>query len=302
VTVSYDLYFRSRSPSQKLSLDEFTRHFSGRPLYKVTDSQAWYSNEDSGVYFFFKHVDRGKNCEPEDEPDLSMLPVAFNLNYFRPHVFGLEAEPEVAAFIKRFDLTVSDPQTSGIGDGEYSKEGFLRGWNSGNELGYRAILSQDATPKVLTLPASEIESYWRWNYRRDARQSEMEYPAFVPRIFFFDMDGVVRTGVAWGDGIPILLPRVDLVLVPRKQLAPRRGPSSREDVVVFTWAELEPALNRFRRLTDQPRCYELFYGTTPSYIEQMIREKRPPDEMPKGVSLDQLLDRELVEKHRPLDH
>ena len=27
--------------------------------------------------------------------------VAFNMNYFRPHTFALEAEPEVAAFLAR---------------------------------------------------------------------------------------------------------------------------------------------------------------------------------------------------------
>ena len=34
----------------------------------------------------------------------SLFPVSFNLNYFRPHVFSLEAEPELAAFVESFDL------------------------------------------------------------------------------------------------------------------------------------------------------------------------------------------------------
>lgn len=296
--MSYDLFFRSRSPSQSLSRDNFARYFGGRRLYEVKESQAWYSNEDSGVYFVFEYAERDEDSDSEEEVDLSLLPASFNLNYFRPHVFGLEAEPEVAAFVERFDLTVSDPQMSGMGDGEYSKAGFLGGWNVGNEFGYRAILSQDPTQRVLTLTSSQIETCWRWNFRREVRQGEIGDTAFVPRIFFFDMDEGVRTGVAWGDGIPILLPIVDLVLVPRQRLAPRRWFRSKDDIVVFAWAELLPILRRFQHVPGEPACYQLFYETTPSDIERLIREKQPPSEVPKGIAVDQVLDLELVEKAR----
>lgn len=162
--MSYDLFFRSRLPESRFSRDDFVRHFTGRLRYEVKESQAWYSNEDSGVYFAFDYSERGEDPDKEDETDSSLIPVAFNLNYFRPHAFGLEAEPEVAAFVREFDLTVSDPQMSGMGDGEYSTEGFLRGWNVGNTFGYRAILSQDSGQTSLSLPSSQIEVLWRWNF------------------------------------------------------------------------------------------------------------------------------------------
>src|SRR5262249_32274818 len=160
----------------------------------------------------------------------------------------------------------------------------LVGWNAGNEFAYRAILSQDPTQRFLTLASSQIETYWRWNYRRALRQREVGDTAFVPRIFFFDVDGQVRTGVAWGDGIPIVLPVVDLVLVPRRQFAPRRWFRSKVDIVVFTWADLEPILGRYQRVSGEPVCYELLYDATPPEIERMIRGKQPPSTMPKGVA------------------
>lgn len=296
--MSYDLFFRSRSPGSRLSRDDFMRHFAGRPRYEVMESQAWYSNEDSGVYFSFEYSVRDDDPHGEDESDATLAPVSFNLNFFRPHTFGLEAEPEVSAFVREFSLTVSDPQLSGMGDGEYSAEGFLRGWNAGNEFGYRAMLSQDSAQPFLTLPWSRIEALWRWNYDRETRQNEISDTAFVPRIFFFDVAGKVQTGVAWGDGIPILLPAVDLVLVPRQRLAPRRWFRSKDDIVVFSWSELDSILPHYRKRSGEPDCYELFYEATSAEIERIIREKHPPSDMPKGVAFDQVLDRELLEQAR----
>jgi hypothetical protein len=262
--VSYDLFFRSRSPTSRFSRDDFVRHFTGRPHYEVNESQAWYCNEDSGVYFAFDFIERDRVPEAEEESDSCSIPVAFNLNYFRPHAFGLEAEPEVAAFVHAFNLTVSDPQMSGMGDGEYSAEGFLRGWNAGNAFGYRAMISQDHAQTFLTLPSSRIEALWRWNFNRELVQVDIADKAFV--------------------------------LVPRQRLAPRRWFRSNDDIVVFTWRELEPIVRRFRQRSSEPSSHELFYEATPSDIERAIREKQPPAEMPKGVDFDQILDREVLEQ------
>jgi hypothetical protein len=294
--MSYDLYFRLRSTGSQFQRESFVGYFKDRPHYEVKESHAWYSNEDSGVYFSFEYSERSEESDAENETDSSLLPVAFNLNYFRPHPFGLEAEPEVATFVREFDLTVSDPQLSGMGDGEYTKDGFLRGWNAGNAFGYRAIVSQDSARRYLTLPASRIEALWRWNFDCERRQNEIGDSEFVPRIFFLDQGGEVRTCVAWGDGIPILLPVVDVVLVPRQRLAPRRSSGAKSEIVVFTWEEVQPIIRRFRMVPGEPESYELFYDATPPDIERSIREKQPPREMPKGVGFDQVLDQELVEQ------
>src|SRR5262245_20463321 len=116
--MSYDLYFLSRSVGRGLSRDEFAGYFSDRNKYQVSESQALYSNEDTGVYFTFDYAEPGEDSESQAEGDPPMLPVTFNMNYFRPHIFGLEAEPEVAAFVSNFNLTVSDPQMSGMDTGE----------------------------------------------------------------------------------------------------------------------------------------------------------------------------------------
>jgi hypothetical protein len=293
--MSYDLFFRSRR-DLKLSRSDFERYFGQRPNYELNGKQACYSNDDSGVYFVFEYAEGNSNGEQEEPMDSSLLPISFNLNYYRPHIFGLEAEPELAAFVAHFDLTVSDPQMGGMGDGEYSKDGFLKGWNAGNDFGYLAILKNDRPQKILTMPSATIEVLWRWNYQRRARQEELGDRVFVPRIFFIDAGGMVRTTVAWADGIPILLPEVDFVIVPRQRLAPRRWFRSRQDIVVLEWSELEAILPRFPIVAGEINYYQLYYSATPADIERMIRQKPASDSISGGVTIDQILDRELVEK------
>src|SRR5207248_9248706 len=73
------------------------------PNYELNDAQALYSNEDSGVYFAFEFLQQ--DGDDEEGRDTSLLPVSFNLNYFRPHAFGLEAEPELSAFVRSEEHT-----------------------------------------------------------------------------------------------------------------------------------------------------------------------------------------------------
>jgi hypothetical protein len=294
--VSYDLFFRGRGPDRCLSWDEFKAYFSIRPNFNVQETQAWYSNNDTDVYFSFDYSERGDSGEAEVDEVSSTIPVSFNVNYYRPHPFGLEAELEVGAFVRHFDLMVSDPQTSGMGEGEYSRDGFLSGWNAGNEFAYRAIASQNQSKASLTLPASKLRAYWHWNFQRAERQVNLGDSMFVPKILFIDVTGETRTAAAWGDGIPVLLPSVDLVLVPRRELAPAKQPESIQDVVLFTRVELAPILGRFREVSGEIPCHELSYDETPAEIERAIRAKQPMSDKLKGVPFGEILDQELMEK------
>jgi hypothetical protein len=83
--MSYDLFFLT--PSMESSSAEFNRYFAQRPNFSMKDRQAWYQNDDTGVYFSFEHVEHG------DEP--AGYWVQFNINYARPRFFALEALPEV---------------------------------------------------------------------------------------------------------------------------------------------------------------------------------------------------------------
>ena len=123
--MSYDLFMKPESG--EFTADAFKTYFSGRNNYKLQGVQAWYENEDTGVYFLFEFQGAADAEEGEES-----YPVAFNMNYFRPSYFVHEAEPEVTAFINHFSMVVSDPQFEGMGKGSYQAEKFREGWNRGN--------------------------------------------------------------------------------------------------------------------------------------------------------------------------
>lgn len=82
--MSYDLHFTGRGITQ----DEFQEYSQGRGHYLLSDTEAWYQNNDTGVCFGFSWA---------EGPDDHGNSLSFNLNLFRPHIFGLEAEPELSA-------------------------------------------------------------------------------------------------------------------------------------------------------------------------------------------------------------
>lgn len=289
--MSYDLYFNSRDGS-KLSAQAFAEYFKQRPNYEVSDQQAIYQNEATGVYFIFDLGDVGN----EDAPDLA--PLSFNLNYMRPHIFGLEAEPEIRALVEHFGLLVSDPQMNGMGESEYSTEGFLNGWNAGNEFGYKAIFSQDPNRVAPTMPTARIEACWRWNLAKDALQASLGEDVFVPKLFFLRHGGEVKSAVAWPDGIPIAMPDSHLIAIQRKDILPKRFLFSREDFVIAERAEIEAMLQEFP-LEQGALPYRLLsYPSVPESAIACLRSLTATKEKPDAVGADEILNTELVEKAR----
>lgn len=277
--MSYDLFLKSDAST--LTADEFGAYFNTRPNYTVNNGQAFYENEDTGVYFSFDYA-----------PDEAGT-VAFNLNYFRPHFFGLEAAPEVAAFVSALDLTIHDPQTDGMGDGPFTIEGFLRGWNAGNRFGYRAILSQDERPELHVYPTAELERVWRWNLNRAALQSQMGELLFVPKFMFLKGPTQARSAVVWPDACPIFVPKADIVIVLRDELS---NTSDRE-VTVVEWQELESVVQDFP-VDKEHGHFRLDYENTPDSIVRFIRELPiVPQEPNSGLAYDSVLNAELVHEN-----
>jgi hypothetical protein len=286
--VSYDLFFKPRSG--EVQAESFADYFNQRPYYKLTPPQAWYENEDTGVYFVFEH-----QSEAEDDEN-PFFPLALNINYYRPSFFGLEAEPEVSAFVKAFDLTVSDPQNDGMGEGEYDRDLFLRGWGRGNEFAYSAILREPANRKdVVCLPTAKLLKTWAWNRDRDQLQKQLGESTFVPRALFVLLSGKPATAAVWPDGIPIAVPEVDYFLVPRKELAPRRFLKRVEDRTLLSWADAKPVFEKHRS-TGPRGTLVLNYYTPPADIERFVQSLPIDDREIQGLAADKVLNQEVVER------
>ncbi len=302
--MSYDLYFRVSGDLPGVSREAFQAWFSGRPWYRIEGTQAYYENEDTGVYFTFEHPEE-KRAEPQGEEDARDAGVGFNLNYYRPHFFGLEAEEEVSAFVQKFDLSVADPQAEGMGEGRYSRDGFLQGWNAGNRVGYRVYAGTAAkatapTTPPPTLPTTELERCWTWNRARKGLQERMGQERFVPRIMFILQEDAVRTMAVWPDASPIAIPRVDLVCLARTELAPKKLFGKREpDFALVPFEEMAPFLAGAVPVAEGVPYSLLKQERLPLDLIGFISSREPWLVRPKGLSPDSVLNEELVREAAP---
>jgi hypothetical protein len=271
--MSYDLMF-SAGNGKKLDKKAFKAYFRDRRNYQLGEGQAIYQNEDTGVYFIF------------DEPDNGV--VAFNLNYFRPHIFGLEAAPELEQFAEAFAAIVTDPQGEIEDPGTFRREPFLRGWNAGNQFAYRAMLKEQTGP-VYTWPSQRIRAVWEWNYLRSTEQERVGENVFVPAIFVVEMSGEILSMAIWPPDCAILLPAVDAVLVPLAQA----GKQS-EELAPVRWGEVLPIVQPYLEDGAGLARYLLAFEKWPDQITEFLTRERSAMEGTNGIPLDQLLDQELV--------
>lgn len=287
--MSYDLFMKPKS--EEISIERFQSYFEGRKNYIIDGVQAWYQNEDTGVYFAFEYQ------EKEEGENDEYFPFAFNMNYFRPTFFVREAEPEIRAFISAFDLTVNDPQTNGMGEGEYNSEKFISGWLFGNEFGYQAVLKDHSG--VDSLPSTKLEEIWEWNNKREKRQDEVVDDVFVPSIMLLKHQGKVVTVCIWPDAIPSVIPPVDLLLIGRRELAPRKFFRKVEDMAIGLWGDFQPLFNRHKNKM-QGNAYYFYYESVPNDIKKVIQNLASIDlGTLERLPFDQVLNQELVEKYTP---
>jgi len=261
----------------------------------VQGQQAWYQNEDTGVYFSFET--NAVQGDGEDADPATGYPVSFNMNFFRPSFFALEAEPELTRVVKEFDFTVLDPQTDGMGEGEYDPSRFLSGWRTGNQFGYSAVLRDPSNRTDLSsLPASKLERIWRWNHARSEVQRQLGESVFVPRIMFFKERGSVTSAVVWSDAIPTAFPNdIETVVVYLKELAPRTLFRRKEIIASASWDAIRPLVERFGR--SQGDAVVGDYATPPKEIVTFLRGLSPRSSDLVGVSADSVLDAELVAQY-----
>lgn len=289
--MSYDLYFTRPQISQ----DQFVSYFNGRPNYEVSGQQSVYQNEDTGVYFIFDYT------EPDDsDPEDIESTASFNLNFYRPSVFGLEAVDEVSAFVKNFGFSVFDPQNDGMGEGPYSPEAFLRGWNIGNEFGYSAVLRGEGAPeKVWTLPTTTIEDIWRWNRAKIQTQSLFGEDRFVPRIICMSIGGAVRSVAVWPDAISELIPEVDYLFIVRDELAPKPlFGSKKKDQILLPIEQARDVLRLYKTSDYSMPAYSLPAPQVPGSLRKFVSSLKATGITGDGISADQVLNAEIIQKFR----
>jgi len=283
--MSYDLYFTSPS----ISADEFNNYFSQNPLYELNNGQAFYQNEATGVYFFFNH-------ESGNEDDFEFnVEVSFNINFYRPHFFGLEAANEVERFISYFNCEIEDPQNEGMGNNLFTKEGFLKGWNAGNLFAVKAFRKQSKLP--INLMSSEIlEKIWQWNYSITEKNRIYGEGLFIPKIIFMEVDGVFGSCAVWPDAIPTFVPNVDYLYVPRRENAPKKLLQKRtEDNCIISNTDFPKFFSDYVVEDTGIKAFKLPNPVTPNFIKRYVSELTAFDGQIEGVASDTVINQELTE-------
>jgi hypothetical protein len=287
--MSYDLFFNRIDP---LTDEEFTEYFSHLPNYKASNSQAFFQNEDTGVYFSY---DLNKAKEPVENQNHFL--VSFNLNFYRPHFFALEAAPHLDAFVKHFGFSIFDPQTHGMGEAAFSIDGFLRGWNHGNEFGYMAVLQGEHAPKDIHFrPTAELEAVWRWNFERNKVQNKLGESIFVPKVSWIEREKKLYSVAIWPDGVPTLIPNVDGIIVPRVELAPMKLFKRQKDTCFIAQSTLDAVLEPFDIGTYSLPCRVPTYQVAHGKIKSFVTKLAPQTFIGKGLPMDSVLNSELVTK------
>jgi hypothetical protein len=310
--MSYDLYLHRRESAGPLKKKEFQSYFKDRPRFTVKGTHAGYENEKTGVYFTFEYSD-GKDADAS-ELKASREHIHFNLNYYRSHVFGLEAERILTPLVEALDLVVSDPQTEGIGESKYTPEGFLRGWNAGNRFGHQACLALEQRGEKLigqqhVLPAKKLRACWEWTYGIDALYDRVhadEIDVFIPQVMFALCDGALQTLCVWPQLIPTALPAVDRVLVLRDELPPRLAKGVDTANAVVPWQEVRKAASGFELVSGKGtpglKYVLMDYGSTetaPAELVGFVRALPAFGGKLQRVTTDQILDEELVRECAP---
>ena len=150
MSYTLDLTFEPAVPRRLL-----LQYFVARKRFKISDDEIVYKNPDTGVHFLISlHSTRTLLFQT------NVVSAAIEVNYCRPHYFGIEAEIEISALVGEFRPTIHDPQMRGMADGPYSREAFLRGWNFGNQFACHAVLSQKPDVGIATMPAEKLQAGW----------------------------------------------------------------------------------------------------------------------------------------------
>ena len=253
MSYSLDLYFEPA-----IERREILRYFAARRHFKdAKDDAFFYENPHTGVYFWLR-----LRCARNILLQRKVVSAEFELNYNRPSYFATEAEIELSAFVAAFKPRIFDDQMRGMGEGPYSREGFLSGWNFGNLFTIRTIMLRYPDDNIPSMPTDALRMMWQWNYQFAERKERSGARCWVPKIMFRRINGRPSRVVVWPLGMPTFLPRVDHVLIGRFFAGEQR-------FGLASWSEVLEVVQRAGFNTTKDPL-ELEYIVTPSQIAEWV--------------------------------
>ena len=220
--MSYDLYFYKKK-GRYLTEQAFSDYLTKTIPFNNSDyPRQWsYENPETGVYFLIDWNEPNTDVEDieiwDSFEDFEYLNFSFGINFFRPSYFGMEIFPIIEKIIEELDLWVLNSQE--VDDEEIPKK-FPKGYLQDQWIRHNDQVSitnfEDLNFKFM--PPEKSNAMWWFQLHRTELQDSLEEDIFVPGFFVINNkdDNKLYTACVWPQHIPIILPKVDYVIVQKE--------------------------------------------------------------------------------------
>jgi hypothetical protein len=214
--MSFDLYFYKKKDNPLKEEDVAAYLTKNLPFNTSKSTRQWdYENPETGVYFIIEWNKSDNDSDLFEEFDeFTSLNFTYSLNFFRPRFFGLESFPVIENFINDLDLFIFDPQDFGenVTPRKFPKDYLKEEWIQHNDL---VTLDHFEEYKLKYMPVDKSNYLWRFQSGREELQNSLKEDIFVAGILVLESknDGLLYTICVWPQHIPVILPKVDYVII-----------------------------------------------------------------------------------------
>lgn len=284
----YELFFRATDG--EISLEMFQNYFGKYPHYEVSGPDAFYKNENTGVYFSFHYLhmngEGNENVRPE-----GIYRISLEVSYCLPSIFIQEALIEVEALIGETKVVMYDPQEGGVGRKGYDNEKMIACWREQNEYALQDMARSGVDLQdhdMVVVPGAWLERVWAWNYDIPLNTKAMDDGMQVPIIYaLFDGENI-KSGIVWSDGGAIAMPKVEVIVIAKTD--PKTGemifcPVMHEDIAGLISAYHTKKFGE---------THILGYSDIPEEVKAFV-DRVKPDDTWQRLSMDQVLEEEVVQ-------
>lgn len=246
--MSHELHFLAPTPLV-WSIDRFLEWCRGREHFIMpadpSKESVWYRNTETGVYAQFAlEANRGVPSPVPD--DLRWAGVSVILNYVRPSFFALEVMPIVEALADELGLLVDDAQA---GQTAVRARAFqlVASWNDGNRAAIEALMKQGH--EIFTLDPRRSTAWWNYMREKPTLERTWSKQVYVPGVFLVVPEGTTQVLrlLSWAEGVPLILPECDLVVIVKSSRSGQMTPAG-----VIDYTELATRLTPYLQPLDGP--------------------------------------------------
>jgi len=220
--MSYDLYLYKQK-NKDLTEDDVAEYLNKNLPFNSGDyNKQWvYDNPETGVYFVIELNE--PNTDEEDLgswdnfDDFVNLNFNISINFYRPTYFALEVFPIIDRILKKLDLYIINPQDENDSENPQKfPDGYLQDqWiRHNNQASIQSFKELDFD----YMPLEKSNYMWWYLLHREELEQGIKEDIYIPRFFIIKShaDKQLYTACAWPNHIPILLPKVDYLIVQKK--------------------------------------------------------------------------------------